>query len=271
MHNQPWVGRAYERWFDASSSVGVCWCVRVCVCVGWCVWFVAPFILKRGCLNFLFFLSGRGRYFWKGSFSAAQGTTKKKIFRYVCCVCVVCVVCVVCGVRFKRTNSVGLAGQPNDAWMLPAVLGGGDALPPEHPPPGRPSVCVGRGPRVCVRRTPTSVRWKKYMVKVCNAFEKNPGRFSLTFSSTNIVAIKESHGLGGAVVRVGVREASPPTVSKDDMRRSAKGALGRSLKSQAVDDRNVESLIASNIKIDALKAKIESLESTGWVLKDRLK
>ena len=43
--------------------------------------------------------------------------------------------------------------------------------PPEDPPPGRPSVFVGRGPTaVCVKKTPTSVRWKTYMEKVCNGF-----------------------------------------------------------------------------------------------------
>eukprot|EP00904_Undaria_pinnatifida_P003201 jgi/Undpi1/12882/HiC_scaffold_7.g02548.m1 len=86
-----------------------------------------------------------------------------------------------------------------------------------------------------------------------------------------MVASKEGHGLGAAVVRVGVRDAALPTVSNDDMLSSAKGALGRSLKSQAVADRHVESLIASTIEIEAIKARIAALESTGRVLKDRLK
>ena len=84
MPHQRWVGRAAERCLDATGSVGVCCCVLVCVlvcvpvcacvlvcvlvsvlvytcwcmlvCVGvcwcWCVWFVAPFELKRvgGCV-----------------------------------------------------------------------------------------------------------------------------------------------------------------------------------------------------------------------------
>ena len=42
MPHQRWVDRAAERCLDATSSVGVCWCVLVCTrvgvtCVGVCV------------------------------------------------------------------------------------------------------------------------------------------------------------------------------------------------------------------------------------------
>ena len=70
--------------------------------------------------------------------------------------CVVCVVCVVwwyvCSVRPKCPTSAGLAGQPNSAWMLLAVSGGGHAPPPERPPPGTPFSVRCQGP--------DSVRWK---------------------------------------------------------------------------------------------------------------
>ena len=65
------------------------------------------------------------------------------------------VVCVGVGV------CAGLAGQPNGAWMLLAVAGGGD-----NPPPRTPFSVRWKGPdTVCVGRTPTSVRSKKYMEK----------------------------------------------------------------------------------------------------------
>ena len=63
----------------------------------------------------------------------------------------------------------GLAGQPNGAWMLVAVSGGGATRsPPTPPPPGRPSVCVGRGPTQCALEGPPPVcvrkrTWKKYV------------------------------------------------------------------------------------------------------------
>ena len=83
-------------------------------------------------------------------------------FRYVCCVCCVSFVCCVSSVRPKCPTSAGMARLPNGAWMLLAVSGGSDAPPPRPPlPPGRLSVCVGRGQTVCVGRTPTSV-WKLY-------------------------------------------------------------------------------------------------------------
>ena len=48
----------------------------------------------------------------------------------------------------------GLAGQPNGAWMLVAVSGGATRPPPNPPHPGRPSVCVGRGPTQCALEGP---------------------------------------------------------------------------------------------------------------------
>ena len=59
-----------------------------------------------------------------------------------------CVVCVGVG------ECAGLAGQPNGAWMLVAVLGGGP------PPPGRPSECVGRGPTQCALEGPSPVSFE---------------------------------------------------------------------------------------------------------------
>ena len=91
------------------------------------------------------------------------------------------------------------------------------------------------------------------------------------FPQISIVAGKEGHGVGGAVVRVRVRDGALPTVSNDAMRSAAKGALGQFLKSQAVAECHVESMVASAFEIDAPKAKIAALESAGRDLKDRLK
>ena len=75
------------------------------------------------------------------------------------------VVCVVGVCVPKCTTSAGLAGHPNGAWMLLAVSGG------HPPPPVTPFSVRWQGPdTVCVGRTPTSVRLKKYMEKVCNGF-----------------------------------------------------------------------------------------------------
>ena len=84
------------------------------------------------------------------------------------------VVCVGVGVCVPKCNtSSALAGQPNGAWMLLAVLGGGRRASPRTPPPRTPFSVRWQGPdKVCVGRTPTSVRCKKYMKKVCSGFFK---------------------------------------------------------------------------------------------------
>ena len=134
MHHQRWVGRAAERCSDAISSI---MCVGVGVCVSRCT-------TSAG-------LAGQPN----GALDATSS-----------------VLCVGVGVCVPNcTTSAGLAGHPNGAWMILAMSGGGDAPPIRTPPPGTTSSVHWQGPdTVCVGRTPTSVRLKKYMEKVCSGF-----------------------------------------------------------------------------------------------------
>ena len=87
-------------------------------------------------------LAGQPNYAWMAAARCLDGTSS--------------VVCVGVGV------CAGLAGQLNGAWMLVAV----------SPPPGTPFSVRWQGPdtAVCVGRTLTSVRSKKYMEQLCNRF-----------------------------------------------------------------------------------------------------
>lgn len=101
--------------------------------------------------------------------------------------------------------------------------------------------------------------------------QKDPRVALLHFAPESFVASKVGSGLGGTVVSTRLRDGAKPTLSNDEVTRSAKGALGRSLISQAVVKRHAAALVASTEEIQDLKARIAVLETRTIVLEGRSK
>ena len=156
--------------------VGVCWCVLVCigvccvlVCVGvcWCV-----LVCVGVCVGV--------RLCWcvcpKMHHQRWVGRAAERCLDATASSVVVCVGDGVCP-EMHHQRWVGRAAER--CLDVTSSVGEGRRAPPRTPPPGTPFSVRWQGPHtVCVGITPTCVRWKKYMEKVCQGFSTITNRIS---------------------------------------------------------------------------------------------